>query len=551
MTEKRATLLKKDSENDFDRIQFGDKTYFLEEVIGQTNASRVYKGYLENFPEEKFALKVVLLNPEANMDDLGTYCGLEERVSTYQNIVHEKIARLHDFFYLDTGVTEMPVVVRDYVAGESLQEQIDSGKICSPEEALDIFSSLMEISDYLETSAAREIVVRDVKPGNIIINGDAEPHLTDLELCTSSGQATTGGRGTIAYMCPEQLVGGNPTSMWDRYSIAKTMEHLLTGKEPEHGVSVNLPNGINVSSKVGEILQRMTAKEPLERYRNAKEVIAELNLKTSESNEIGCNNVLPAVVHNGSLATVPKQLALISKYCDKVDLEEEEKKVIGWFLQYAHSQDASDTRIGYLARALRLQLEARYGFTKKEEFMNTVKELYKQLDHDLVKADESKIVMVNPASEPVEVLHIYGPDRIYLDYLKPGFSVDCFIKHHNSYRKGENLKLRDKYRKKKAAQQTVAVATCVFGCAAGAACSMIGGIALESLLLAMGGLAGTAGFGAATYNFDIRYNQPRLEREFQRENAKLSDKDPRQDYSYNLPSTLIRAFLPEYNGEEE
>ena len=104
------------------RIQSGDRTYVLEELIGQTNASIVHRGHSADTPEEKLALKIVLLNPKAGMDEFSTYASLDERVSTYRNIDHPSIAALRDFFYLDTGVAEMPVVVREYIEGESMQE---------------------------------------------------------------------------------------------------------------------------------------------------------------------------------------------------------------------------------------------------------------------------------------------------------------------------------------------------------------------------------------------------------------------------------------------
>ncbi len=339
----KATLLKKDSKNDFDRIQFGDKTYFLEEVIGQTNASKVYRGFEEETPEQKLALKIVLLNPDADLDELGTYSSLEERVDTYRNINHTNIAGLCDFFYWDNGVTQMPVVVRAYIPGESLQEQIGNGQMHSPNEAMVIFKKLLEISDYLETSSTREIVVRDIKPGNIIIDGEGKPHLTDLELCTSSGQTTTGGRGTISYMPPEQLFDSQPTSKWDRYAIAKTMEHLLTGRLPEHGVPVNLPQGINIPHHVKEMLRRMTARNPEERYNSTQEILLELN-----GNRVLHNNMSIPSAGDGtgerSLVPLNKQLALIARYCGTVVLEEDfsgAKEKMADFIDYlkqtAHS----------------------------------------------------------------------------------------------------------------------------------------------------------------------------------------------------------------------
>ena len=522
----------------------------MEELIGQTNASIVHRGHSADTPEEKLALKIVLLNPKAGMDEFSTYASLDERVSTYRNIDHPSIAALRDFFYLDTGVAEMPVVVREYIEGESMQEQIEQNHLLSPEQAMQIFRQLLEVSDYLETSSTREIVVRDIKPGNIIIDGDGDAHLTDLELCTSSGQSTTGGRGTISYMPPEQLVGGEPTSMWDRYAIAKTMEHLLTGNEPEHGKPVSLRDGINIPIRVRELLYQMTSRDARERPDSARKIL--LQLGNQEERGVA---LVPRPNHslsNGS-ASLDKQLALVAGYIIKVPFDDDEKRYLYEFIAYASSMEDDDSQfpvVSQVCKAMRLFLEAKDGFTKEKEFMDTVRRLARQLEYDVIMDDETddthKIVLVDPLSNPRKVISIEGPNCIQVDYLKPGASVDDFVEEYERYSRGQDPQLWKKYKKKANLLENV-IAFSWLGTLIGIGMtSIVLGLRHESWAIFGSGAGATTAAAYLGPKFHD-WNYKPIWKKFRGENAKKFQ-DPREDHSYNLPSSVTKAFLPEYRG---
>ncbi len=545
-------------------VRVGRKTYLLDEVIGQTDSSKVYKAHLEGDSERSLALKVVFLNAQAGLEELGTFASIDERVKVYQNIDHPLIAKLEDFFYIKS-VGEMPVVVREYIPGESMQEQIGEGRMCSPEEAMGIFRSLLEISEYLETSSTREIVVRDIKPGNIIVNGDGKAHLTDLELCTSSGQATTGGRGTITYMCPEQLVGGEPTSMWDRYSIAKTMEHLLTGKEPEHGTPVNLPYGINVSTSIREILHRMTAREPLERFGSSNQIQKELD---------SCRNDIveeKALVPQGSTALVdpngqpakgetlclpPQEVQVILRYADRTDFEgkdDEERELIKRFCSYANSLDPEDARaplVYDMVRAIRICLEARNGFTKKKNFGAIISSMIEKVNYDVVRESEKdEYCLVDPYREKARVIHIHGPNAIYLSELRDGTRIDDFVSNFGCYyANGKDPVLEKKWDRELFEVKDGCGALAALASVAGVVTSIIGGCVTSDPMWIAYGLAGGASFaGICGIVYGVKSTSIEEEREKKRKEVQV----PWESHSRNLPSTLIRAFLPEFEGGNE
>lgn len=142
-----------------------------------------------------------------------------------------------------------PFFTMDYIEGMPLKEYV--GKKNPPLAA--VVSIVADIAGALGFAHDRDIVHRDIKPGNILIDTQGKPHLTDFGLARNivhETELTVSGAvlGTPAYMSPEQAAGrtreiGKPS---DVYALGAVLYEMLTGRPPFTGNSmVELAVAIN------------------------------------------------------------------------------------------------------------------------------------------------------------------------------------------------------------------------------------------------------------------------------------------------------------------
>ncbi|HET7506749.1 MAG TPA: protein kinase, partial [Solirubrobacterales bacterium] len=140
-----------------------------------------------------------------------------------------------------------------------------------PHRALDL---LAQVGDALDAAHAAGIVHRDVKPHNILVEGD-RAYLSDFGLAKAfdeSGSAGTSVVGTAHYMSPEQWRGDSIGPAADVYSLGCVLYEAITGIAPfaraEADTEPEMPQGVE------EAIRRAVAKDPGDRFRSAGELIA-------------------------------------------------------------------------------------------------------------------------------------------------------------------------------------------------------------------------------------------------------------------------------------
>ncbi len=191
------------------------------------------------------------------------------------------------------GQPPSPFIVMDLVEGEALDANLARGG-SPPRRVVEL---LHEIALALAHAHEHGIVHRDVKPGNILIDGDGRPHLTDFGLARDRLDDTALTRtgdvvGTPAYMAPEQADGGRSAHdpLVDVYAVGAVLYEAIAGRRPFVADShVALLKKVLVDDAVPPsrfrpdvhpdletIALRCLEKEPARRYASAEALAAEL-----------------------------------------------------------------------------------------------------------------------------------------------------------------------------------------------------------------------------------------------------------------------------------
>jgi hypothetical protein len=190
----------------------------------------------------------------------------------------------------DVGeAAERPYIVMEYMGGGSLEPRLANGAQ-PPAQAV---RWLEQVARALDHAHANGVVHRDVKPANLLLDGEGNVHVADFGIATAAWMAslTTAGTvlGTAGYLAPEQAAGERATPASDRYALAVVAYELLTGERPFARESPTAEAAAHVSEPVPAVSQRgdlpveldavferSLAKLPEDRYRTCAEFVAAL-----------------------------------------------------------------------------------------------------------------------------------------------------------------------------------------------------------------------------------------------------------------------------------
>jgi serine/threonine-protein kinase len=185
-------------------------------------------------------------------------------------------------------------IAMQYIEGPTLKQLIDSG--LTPEQAVLLIRQVLEGARFAHRNG---VVHRDLKPQNVIINGEGEAVVTDFGIARAGvSEITQTGSvmGTPHYLSPEQAQGFDVTAVSDLYSIGVILYEALTGRVPfeaDSAVAVAMkqvsqtpqrPSSLNpaVSPALDAAVMRALEKDPGERFQSADAFIAALDAAMKE-----------------------------------------------------------------------------------------------------------------------------------------------------------------------------------------------------------------------------------------------------------------------------
>lgn len=264
--------------------------YELEELVGTGGMSSVYRAR-DRLLERHVALKILHPHHSSDEDFVQRF---RKEARLVAQLSHPNIVTVIDRG--DDGGRQF--IVFEYVEGENLKEVVTRE---GPLPLRRVLELALQIGRGLAFAHSQGLVHRDVKPQNVLMNGDDQAKVTDFGIARSIdvdvGVTQTGTvLGTSAYIAPEQASGGDITPQTDVYSLGVVLYELLTGEVPFPGESfvavamkhINDPPPTllerrpDTPPRLAAAVDRALAKEPGERFGSMDDFVAELSACLAE-----------------------------------------------------------------------------------------------------------------------------------------------------------------------------------------------------------------------------------------------------------------------------
>src|SRR5271154_3144981 len=296
------TLLKSGSD-------FGPR-YRIDALLGQGGMGRVYKATDKEL-DRTVAIKVVRHGVVGEADALNRF---KQELVLASKISHKNILRIHDM----GEVAGMKFITMAYVEGQDLHQLLkDNPKL--PLERVLKFAQ--QLAGALGAAHAEDVVHRDLKPQNILVDASDQLYIADFGLAKSYaagavGMTQTGAfLGTPRYMSPEQVEGKPTDGRSDLYAFGLILYEMVIGDVPFTGESTlkvmyqriqekpkspkllrpDLPNWLV------KIIMRCLERDPNDRYQNAFEILPGLRGGASGS---GTSRVGMSRIGSGSQSVI-------------------------------------------------------------------------------------------------------------------------------------------------------------------------------------------------------------------------------------------------------
>ncbi|MFF7437857.1 protein kinase [Streptomyces sp. NPDC008122] len=203
--------------------------YRLGESIGRGGMGKVWRAHDEVLHRVVAVKELTAGRFVAEADRLVLHARTQKEARAAARITHPGVVTVHDVLEHDNR----PWIVMQYVDGPSLADAAKEAGTIEPREAARIG---LHVVGALRAAHAAGVLHRDVKPGNVLLARDGRVLITDFGIAAIEGDSTitrTGEIvGSIDYLAPERVQGGDPGPASDLWSLGATLYTAVEGTSP-------------------------------------------------------------------------------------------------------------------------------------------------------------------------------------------------------------------------------------------------------------------------------------------------------------------------------
>ena len=267
-----------------------DKRYQIQAHLGAGGMGEVYR-VLDLEQSQACALKIL----NTMVDQKAVYRRFHREFQVLNRFQHPRLVRTYTWGFAE----DRPYFTMEYLPGKTLDKIIADQALLGQFQTSHFYALIQQIVEGLAYVHAQGAVHRDLKPSNIMVletEGGIETTILDLGLAKfrhlhSTSITQTGATiGTAEYMSPEQGKGLWVDHRSDLYSLGIILYEMLAGAPPFSGqnpISVILKHirempppmdevNIAVPEETQQIVLKLLAKEPVDRYQSAEELMRAL-----------------------------------------------------------------------------------------------------------------------------------------------------------------------------------------------------------------------------------------------------------------------------------